>query len=144
LGVPEERISYVIAEKEEGAEENKKTAAGKGAGAGAVIGGVAGAVLASGIIPGLGALFVAGPLASALGLTGTAAAAVSGAATGIAAGGLIGAFTGMGVSPEDAKRYEQRIKRGDLVVAVDAHEKDLKTILEKRGAEEIREYESES
>src|SRR4051812_48074317 len=46
--------------------------AAKGATTGAVIGAIAGLVVANGILPGIGSLFVAGPLATTLGFTGAA------------------------------------------------------------------------
>src|ERR1700704_4739438 len=51
---------------------------------GGVLGGLAGLLVGIGVltIPGLGALFVAGPIAAALGLAGAAATTVSGALTG--------------------------------------------------------------
>lgn len=88
--------------------------AGKGAATGAGIGGTlgaaAGAIAAIGyslVIPGLG-LIVAGPLAAGL----------AGAGAGAAAGGLIGGLVGAGVPEDKVKVYEERIKKGDILVGV--------------------------
>lgn len=112
-----------------------------GAVAGATVGGIAGLVSAY-AIPGLGAFLIGGPLAVALGLTGAAAAAVTGATTGALAGGLIGALTGLGLSEDEARIYQTRIKEGALLVAVplagDADEADVKEILRTADAENIR------
>lgn len=88
---------------------------GKGAGIGALTGGVLGAlggllVGATALtIPGIG-IVLAGPLAAILG----------GAGIGAVGGGLIGALTAAGVSEDEAKHYEGRLKAGDIVVAVAA------------------------
>lgn len=116
--------------------------AAKGAATGAAVGAIAGLVVANGILPGLGTLFVAGPLATALGLTGAAATTVAGAATGAAAGGLIGALTGIGVSNEDAEMYENYVRKGNVLVITktDKTEINSASILNQSGAMEVRQY----
>lgn len=86
----------------------------KGAGAGSAIGGTLGAIVGaiaaigtSLLIPGLG-LVIAGPLAAAL----------AGAGAGGVTGGLIGALIGSGVPETHAKKYEQAIKDGYIVIGV--------------------------
>lgn len=114
--------------------------AARGATTGAIVGGIAGLV-AGFVIPGIGALFIGGPIASALGLTGLAATTASGAATGIVGGGILGALTGYGVSRQDAKEYERRIQQGEILVAVPARtdeERDVEAILEKYSADSIK------
>lgn len=113
--------------------------AASGATTGAILGGLAG-LLASTVIPGLGALFIGGPLAAALGLSGAAATTVSGAATGAVAGGLVGALTGMGISRDDAVRYESRVKEGGILVAVptEGEGSRVETILRNYNASDIR------
>jgi uncharacterized membrane protein len=125
------------------AESAAKGAAGgtvAGATTGAVVGGLAG-LLAATVIPGLGAFFIGGPLAAALGLTGAAASTVSGAATGALAGGLLGALTGLGLSEDEARTYEERIKAGAILLAVPAHdgeESRVERILESSHAGDIK------
>ncbi len=112
-----------------------------GATTGGVLGALAGLLVSTGVIPGLGALFVGGPLAVALGLTGVAATAVSGAATGALAGGVIGALTGLGLSDDEARVYESRIQDGGILVAVPARsgeEDEVRVVLEENGADQIR------
>ena len=46
---------------------------------GGVLGALAGLLVATGIVPGIGAILIGGPVAVALGLTGTAATTLSGA-----------------------------------------------------------------
>lgn len=92
------------------------TKAAEGAGIGGAIGGTVGAVLAgiaaigtSLALPGLG-LVIAGPLA----------AAVAGAGAGAASGGLIGALIGWNIPEERAKDYEEGIKKGGILIGVQA------------------------
>ena len=111
-----------------------------GATSGAVIGGIAGLVAAV-ALPGLGAFFIGGPIAAALGLTGAAASTVSGAATGAVAGGLLGALTGFGISEEDARTYEEHINRGGILVAVPARsgeEADVRMVFDDYNADQVK------
>jgi hypothetical protein len=91
---------------------------------GGVLGGIAGLLIGIGAIsiPGIGALLIAGPLASALGLTGAAASTVSGAVTGAVAGGVVGGLVGIGVPKETAQVYEDRIRDGGILLAVPTQE----------------------
>lgn len=122
---------------------NVTSGAVTGATTGGVIGGLAGLLVGIGAItiPGLGALFIAGPLATALGLTGAAATTVSGAATGALAGGLIGALMGLGIPEDEARVYEDRIREGAILLAVPssaAHQDVVYEILTEHGADQIR------
>lgn len=83
-----------------------------GASAGGVLGGTVGLLAGLGAlaIPGLGPFIAAGPLLAAL----------SGAAAGAGVGGLTGALVGMGIPEIEAKRYEGKIKGGNLLISVHA------------------------
>ena len=149
LGVLDTDLSYVWASSEgktevvDGAGTNVAEGAGAGATTGAVVGALAGLAVANGILPGLGSLFVAGPLAAALGLTGAAATTAAGAMTGAAAGGLVGALGGLGVSDTDAEIYEERVRSGGiLVTARSSQSTGVRNVFTKYNAEEIREYKS--
>lgn len=114
----------------------------EGAMTGATTGGIAGLLLgiAALSIPGLGALFIGGPLAAALGLSGAAASAVSGAVTGALAGGLVGSLVGLGVPEKTAQVYENSIKEGGVLVAVETGDdkvSQVQTILTDHGASDI-------
>jgi hypothetical protein len=116
------------------------TGAVSGATTGAIIGGIAG-ILSAVMLPGLGAIFIGGPLASALGLTGAAATTVSGAATGALAGGVIGALTNLGLSEDEAQHYEDRVKEGAILVAVPAADdevSDVKDMFEDHNASDVK------
>ena len=144
-GISDADISYAYSTEnkvvvEEGGNKAGEGAA-EGAGTGAIIGGLAGLAVANGILPGLGTLFVAGPLAAALGLTGAAATTAAGALSGAAAGGLVGALVGLGMTNTEASIYEKRIKSGEVLVAAKTANPTLvKGIFEKYGVEEINEF----
>lgn len=98
------------------------TKAPEGAAAGASAGGVLGGVLGwlAGIgalaIPGVGPLIAAGPIMGLL----------SGAAVGAATGGLTGALVGYGMPELEAKRYEGKVKGGNILLSV--HTEDAKEV----------------
>jgi len=104
-----------------------------GAGAGAVVGGTLGLLAGIGAlaIPGVGPLIAAGPIMGAL----------AGAGAGGVAGGIIGALVGMGIPEYEAKRYEGRVKSGQILLSVHCDNSDwvgrAKEILERSGAEDI-------
>jgi hypothetical protein len=81
---------------------------------GGVLGGVLG-VLASVsglVIPGVGPVLAAGPLAAAIG------SALAGASLGAVSGGLLGALTAAGVPEEQAHTFAEGVRRGGSLVAV--------------------------
>ncbi|MDB5188544.1 MAG: hypothetical protein JWM92_142 [Candidatus Nomurabacteria bacterium] len=145
FGIPNDDISYIYTDnkgdiKDDQTGEKVGDGAATGATTGAIIGAIAGFVVANGILPGLGTLIVAGPLATALGFTGAAATTVAGGMTGAVAGGLIGALTGMGVNDEDAKLYQQLVARGDILVITHSDTEGVMDVFERTNAMEIREY----
>ncbi len=140
----DEKVTAETVLDEEDAVERVGAGAAGGAATGVVVGALAGLVVASGVLPGLGAIFVAGPLAAALGLTGAAATTISGAATGAVAGGLIGVLTGVGVAREDAETYDEHVRAGDILVVVkvsnEIEAESAKEIFKNHSAEEVRSY----
>lgn len=154
MGVKDSDISYIYVTGEgktmsgdaaDSSMENGSTGSNVAGGAvsgattGAVIGAIAGLVVANGILPGVGTLFVAGPLATALGLTGVAATTAAGALTGVAAGGILGGLMGLGMTDDEAKVYDERIKKGDVLVAATA-DMDVSDVFAKHGAEDVKGY----
>lgn len=93
-------------------EKNTKAPEGAvtGAGTGGVIGGALGWVVGIGAlaIPGVGPFIAAGPIIAAL----------SGAAAGAAVGGITGGLIGLGIPELEAKRYDGKIKKGNLLISV--------------------------
>jgi uncharacterized membrane protein len=87
-----------------------------GVGAGSLMGGTLGwlAGIGSLAIPGVGPLIVAGPIVAAL----------SGAAVGAAVGGIAGALTSLGIPESEAKRYERKVKAGNILLSVHAENAD--------------------
>lgn len=104
-----------------------------GAGAGGAVGGALGWLAGIGLlaIPGLGPFIAAGPILAAL----------SGAAVGAAVGGITGALVGMGIPEYEAKRYEGKIKDGNILISVHTDNSDqvdrAKRIFEASGATDI-------
>lgn len=88
-----------------------------GAGVGAVIGGLGGLLVGLGalVIPGIGPVIAAGPLAA--GLSALAGAGVGAVAGGVA-GGLLGALVEMGIPEESAGYYAEGVRRGGTLVTV--------------------------
>jgi hypothetical protein len=113
------------------------TKAPEGATTGGVVGGVLGGALGwlAGIgtlaIPGVGPFIAAGPIMAAL----------SGAAVGGAVGGITGSLVGMGMPEYEAKRYEGKIRNGNVLISVhteDSNEiKRAKQIFHDAGAQDI-------
>jgi hypothetical protein len=113
------------------------TKAPEGATTGGVTGGVLGGALGwlVGIgalaIPGVGPFIAAGPIMAALG----------GAAIGGAVGGIAGALIGLGIPEYEAKRYEGKIKNGNVLISVHTENRDeinrAKDIFKNAGAEDI-------
>ena len=107
--------------------------AAAGAGTGVVLGGAFGWLVGIGAlaIPGLGPLIAAGPIMAAL----------AGAGVGAAAGGLTGALVGMGIPEYEAKRYEGKVKNGNILMSVHCNTSDerdrAKQIFRDGGAEDI-------
>lgn len=116
-------------------EKNTKAPEGAaaGAGAGGVVGGTLGLLAGIGAlaIPGVGPLIAAGPIMATL----------SGIAIGGAVGGFTGALIGMGIPELEAKRYEDKIKDGNILIAAHAENseetKRAKEIFESAGCSDI-------
>ncbi len=93
-------------------EKNTKAPEGAvaGAGTGGVLGGALGWIVGIGAlaIPGIGPFIAAGPIMAALG----------GAAIGATMGGIAGGLIGMGIPELEAKRYEGKVKAGNILISV--------------------------
>jgi hypothetical protein len=100
-----------------------------GLGIGAVLGWLAG--IGSLAIPGVGPFIAAGPIMGAL----------SGAAVGATAGSLTGALVGLGIPEYEAKRYEGKIKGGNVLISVHSDSSDeaskAEDIFERAHADDI-------
>ena len=115
-GFAEEYISVIYPDTtgthHAGLEHATKAPEGAAAGvaAGGLTGGVVGGLAALGAIaiPGVGALMAAGPIVGAL----------AGAAVGGAGGSVLGALVGLGVPEIEAKVYEEKLHKGNVLVSV--------------------------
>src|SRR5262245_44233534 len=107
--------------------------AAAGAGTGGVLGGALGWLVGIGAlaIPGMGPFIAAGPIMAAL----------SGAAAGAAHGGLASALIGIGIPEYEGKRYEGKVKEGNVPISVHSEDsteqKRAKDIFSQAGAEDI-------
>jgi len=138
-GFSRDDISVLFADKRctKDFAHEKNTKAPEGATTGGVTGGILGGALGwlAGIgalaIPGAGPFIAAGPIMAALG----------GAGIGAGAGGIIGALVGLGMPEYEAKRYEDKLKEGNVLVSVHSDNSDettrAKEILDRAGAVDI-------
>lgn len=138
-GFKSDQLSVLMADRADGKkfDLSKESMATEGAGVGAVTGGLIGAIVgsmatvaASIAIPGLGVM-VAGPVFATL----------AGVGAGATAGGLIGTLVGLGIPEYEAKRYENEVKNGSVLIALDAESseraKRARKILERQDAHNI-------
>ena len=115
----------------------KATKAPEGATTGAATGGVTGGVI--GLLAGIGALAIpgVGPFIAA----GPIMAALSGAAVGATTGGVVGGLVGLGIPEIEAKRYDEKLRKGNYLIAVHTDESEdvdrAKHIFKTAGAEDI-------
>ena len=116
VGFSHDSISVLFPDRETTHDfaHEKHTKAPEATVAGSSTGGVLGGTL--GWLAGIGALAIpgAGPFVAA----GPIAAALSGAAVGALVGGIAGALVGMGIPEYEAKRYEGKIKNGNVLISV--------------------------
>lgn len=118
-----------------GHEKNTKAPEGAvaGAGTGGVVGGILGWVAGIGAlaIPGVGPFIAAGPIMAAL----------SGAAVGATVGGITGGLVGLGIPELEARRFEGKVKSGNILVSVHTEDSDevkrAKEIFSNANAEDI-------
>ena len=116
-------------------EKNTKAPEGAATGAvsGAMIGGTLGWLVGIGnlAIPGVGPFLAAGPIMAAL----------AGVGAGGTVGGLAGALIGLGIPEQEAKKYENRIRSGAILLSIHTDDPEriamAEKILENTGAQHI-------
>jgi hypothetical protein len=119
----------LVTEKSTKAPEGATT----GAGSGVLIGGALGWLAGIGALalPGLGPFIAAGPLMASL----------AGLGVGGVVGGITGALIGAGIPEYEAKRYEGRLTKGSILVAIHCDKTEeishAKEILERTGGDDI-------
>ena len=136
-GFDEREISLVAKEKESLGGDDDEHSGGltmeqqnlsEGIMTGGALGGIAGLLAGAGalLIPGVGPIIAAGPLAAFL--------------TGVVGGGLVGGLVDFGIPEERGRHYEERVKRGDVLVTVKANDDEvtqITSVLERYGGEDI-------
>lgn len=142
-GIRNEDISVLYADHEGNTHKKgslgteKNTKAPEGAAIGATTGGIVGGSL--GLLAGIGALAIpgVGPFIAA----GPLLAALSGSAVGGSLGLLIGSLVGLGIPEYEAKKYQDGLSKGHILICVHATTSDqvdkVKDIFKKEGAKEI-------
>ncbi len=128
--MPDKRTTKDFAHEHNTKAPEGATAGGvAGLGVGAALGWLAG--IGALAIPGVGPLIAAGPIMGAL----------AGGAVGGATGGIIGALVGMGIPEFEAKRYESKIREGNILISVhteDSKQRDVaKDIFKRLDADDI-------
>lgn len=101
-----DETSNIVREKHTKAPEGLATGATGGILAGGALGWLAGAGLLA--IPGIGPFVAAGPIM----------AAIAGAGIGGTIGGVAGGLIGLGIPEHEAKRYENFVKEGGMLISV--------------------------
>jgi hypothetical protein len=128
-------ISVLLPEKagKREIQRGKRTSTRGATVSGAVLGGALGWLAGMGMIaiPGVGPLIAAGPILSAL----------AGVGIGGTVAGITGALIGTGIPEHEARRYERHVKRGGILMSVQADDDDwavkARSILHETGAEDI-------
>ena len=128
--MPDKRTTKDFAHEHNTKAPEGATAGGAaGLGVGAAVGWLAG--IGALAIPGVGPFIAAGPIMAALG----------GAAVGTATGGIVGGLVGMGIPEFEAKRYDAKIREGNILISVhteDGKQRDIaRDIFKRAGAEDI-------
>jgi hypothetical protein len=112
--VLEDEIQSDVVTGDEGRGKNAGKGAGIGAASGGLLGGLGGLVVGLGLltIPGIGQIAAAGPIAAGL----------TGLGIGAGGGGIVGALVGLGMPEEHAKQFEGFLKKGKIIILVEADE----------------------
>ncbi|MFD1705731.1 general stress protein [Siminovitchia sediminis] len=121
-GYNEEDISVISKNRQEVDDITEETdtkapeGAATGAATGGVLGGLGGVLAGLGTlaIPGIGPVIAAGPIVAGL----------TGAAAGAGVGGLAGALIGMGIPEDEARRYDDEVNQGKILVLVDKSKRE--------------------
>jgi outer membrane lipoprotein SlyB len=106
----------------------------EGAFTGGALGGIAGLLAGTGalLIPGVGPIIAAGPIAAAL--------------TGVVAGGIAGSLVDYGIPEERGEYFEEQVRQGSILVALKADEErveDAASVLRSHGAEDVETHRAE-
>lgn len=100
--------------------------------AGGVLGGIAGWLVGAGalLIPGVGPIIAAGPLAAAL--------------TGVVTGGIAGGLVDYGIPEERSEYYEEQVRQGGILLTLKSSSERVEeaaSIMRANGAEDVESHE---
>jgi len=101
---------------------------------GGVLGGLGGLAIGAGalVIPGIGPLIAAGPIAGLL--------------SGAAGGGVAGGLVDWGIPEEEGRRYEEELKQDKIIVAINSSEENIdeaENILKNHGAQQVKAHDKQ-
>ncbi|HHX18755.1 MAG TPA: hypothetical protein GX727_07845 [Clostridium sp.] len=131
-GLRTDDISIVARKNDEGnTMEMKNDNISNGVVTGGILGGAAGLLIGAGsmVIPGLGIIAAAGPIAGLL----------SGAVT----GGIVGSLIDLGIPEDRSEKYEADVREGKILFSMKADEDkidEISTILRNNMAESVNSY----
>ena len=138
-GFDEREISMIVrdqdAEAEEGGDRERYSMENQdlseGVISGGALGGVAGILAGAGalLIPGVGPIVAAGPLAAFL--------------TGVVGGGIVGGLVDYGIPEERSRYFESRVKQGNILVTMKVEEdeaEEVASMLRRYGAEDVESH----
>lgn len=140
-GFDERDISLIVKDKQGESEEGggdrdqgftmERQDLSEGVITGGALGGVAGILAGAGalLIPGVGPIVAAGPLAAFL--------------TGVVGGGIVGGLVDYGIPEERGRYYESRVKQGDILVTLKVEEDEtdqVTSLLKRYGAEDVESH----
>lgn len=138
-GFDERDISLIVkdeqAEGGKGGEEQgftmREQDLSEGVISGGALGGIAGILAGAGalLIPGVGPIIAAGPLAAFL--------------TGVVGGGIVGGLVDYGIPEERGRHFESRVRQGDILVTMkveDDQSEQVTSLLKSYGAEDVESH----
>lgn len=147
LDIDKDELSYLYRNEkgesvevagDEVASDSAAEGAADGATTGAGIGALIGLAAVAGIAGPLGPVLAAGPIATAVGLTGAVGTVATGAIAGAAVGGLVGALTNMSLGEAKANEYRDQVIGGKVLVTIHTeHDGKVVDALREHGANDI-------
>ena len=129
----EKDISLVARDEEKSGMSMENQDLTEGAFTGGALGGIAGLLAGAGalLIPGVGPIIAAGPIAATL--------------TGVVTGGIAGSLVDYGIPEERGEYYEEQVRQGGILLTVRAGDERIEeaaSIMRNYGAEDVETHRS--
>ncbi len=129
----EQDISLVARDEEKSGMSMENQDLTEGAFTGGALGGIAGLLAGAGalLIPGVGPIIAAGPIAATL--------------TGVVTGGIAGSLVDYGIPEERGEYYEEQVRQGGILLTVkssDERVEEAASIMRNYGAEDVETHRS--